>query len=65
VTIADETGNTRFNPPSLRAISQRTAFFHDNRVRSLGAAFTSVRHGVTEPLEDGELSDLLAFLATL
>jgi len=63
--LADESGHSRFNPPSLRGISQRTAFFHDNRARTLGAVFTTVRHGVSEPLKDGELSDLLSFLATL
>ena len=65
IPLADENGNTRFNPPSLRGLSQRTAFLHDNRARSLAAVFTEVRHGFTDSLVERELADLIAFLETL
>ena len=31
VGLVDEVGNHEFNPPSLRAVSRRDAFFHDGR----------------------------------
>jgi YVTN family beta-propeller protein len=65
VPLADEAGHTRFNPPSLRGISQRGAFFHDNRARSLAAVFNDTKHGLTESLPAHSLADLIAFLETL
>ena len=39
VGLVDEVGNREFNPPSLRAVSRRDAFFHDGRARSLREVF--------------------------
>jgi DNA-binding beta-propeller fold protein YncE len=65
IPLADENGKTRFNPPSLRGLSQRTVFLHDNRARHLAAVFTEVRHGLAGPLAESELAELIAFLETL
>ena len=35
VALTDEVGNARFNPPSLRGLSQRDRYFHDNRAKTL------------------------------
>ena len=39
VGIHDEYGLKEFNPPSLRGISQRNRFFHDNRAQTLIEVF--------------------------
>ncbi|MFO0957936.1 MAG: cytochrome c peroxidase [Isosphaeraceae bacterium] len=66
VGLADEDGNTRFNPPSLRGVSQRDAFLHDGRARDLREVFTVHGHpGQGDPPSDRELADLLAFLNSL
>jgi cytochrome c peroxidase len=65
VGLADEVGNKRFNPPSLRGVSQRAPYFHDNRAPTLRAVFTRHRHQLPDKLPGRDLKDLLAFLATL
>ena len=37
VGLADEVGNRRFNPPSLRGVGRRAPLFHDGRAASLEA----------------------------
>ena len=64
VGLADERGGTDFNPPSLRGVSQRQRYFHDNRAARLADVFRQYQHGVRE-LSDDELRDLLAFLNSL
>jgi DNA-binding beta-propeller fold protein YncE len=65
VAIHDKQGNTHFNPPSLRGVSQRGPFFHDNRAENLEAVFRDVGHQLDRDLTDAELRDLLAFLNSL
>ena len=65
VETADETGNTEFNPPSLRGLGHRRRFFHDGRFESLPAIFQQGRHRLDEPLSAVELADLVAYLRTL
>ncbi|HLJ91954.1 MAG TPA: cytochrome c peroxidase [Gemmataceae bacterium] len=65
VGLKDEAGNTRFNPPSLRGISQGGPYFHDNRAATLEEVFTRHRHQLTRELSRHELADLLAFLGSL
>jgi cytochrome c peroxidase len=65
VGLADSAGNRRFNPPSLRGISQAGPYLHDNRARTLEEVFTKHRHQVSGELTDGDVADLVRFLRTL
>jgi cytochrome c peroxidase len=65
VGVRDEAGETHFNPPSLRGISQAGPYFHDNRAGSLEEVFTRHRHKLANQLSDEELNDLLNFLNSL
>lgn len=65
VGLEDEVGNTKFNPPSLRGVSQRDALFHDNRARSLDDVFAKHRHQVPADLSDRDRADLIEFLRSL
>ncbi len=65
VGLKDESGATRFNPPSLRGVSQRTAYFHDNRAATLSAVFREHQHPGESRYADDELRDFLAFLESL
>ena len=65
VGITDEAGLKKFNPPSLRGLSQRERFFHDGRVDSLAEVFTDEGHQLDRSLSEAELSALLAYLRSL
>src|SRR5262249_54264343 len=65
VGLTDEVGNTHFNPPSLRGVSQGGPYFHDNRAASLEDVFTRHRHQLKTPLPVDELRDLLDYLRSL
>jgi cytochrome c peroxidase len=65
VGLADEAGLTKFNPPSLRGVSQGYAFFHDARAKTLAEVFTVHAHQLPRDLHKEELSDLLRFLRSL
>jgi YVTN family beta-propeller protein len=65
VGLKDEFNYTKFNPPSLRGVSQRDNLFHDNRAAGLEEVFTKFKHQVEEGLSDQDLSDLMAFLRSL
>jgi YVTN family beta-propeller protein len=65
VGLKDELGNHKFNPPSLRGVGQRSAFFHDGRTEMLGGVFGAFRHPGKTELSAGEGADLLAFLRSL
>ncbi|MCC7420051.1 MAG: c-type cytochrome [Planctomycetaceae bacterium] len=65
VGIHDERGMKAFNPPSLRGVSQRAPYFHDNRAATLPDVIGRFRHGVKGDLSDAERADLLAFLRSL
>lgn len=65
VGLADEHGLRKFNPPSLRGVSQGTRFFHDNRASSLEAVFTEFAHPGETQLNGAELRDLVRFLKSL
>ncbi|HZU35453.1 MAG TPA: hypothetical protein VFA18_06085, partial [Gemmataceae bacterium] len=64
VGFADERGLRRFNPPSLRGVSQGRHFLHDNRAATLAEVFIKYRHKVGAISED-DLADLLRFLRSL
>jgi cytochrome c peroxidase len=65
VGLHDKQGNKKFNPPSLRSVSQRGPYFHDNSAATLEAAFRDIGHQLNRELSDGELHDLVRFLETL
>ena len=65
VGLHDQQGQVRFNPPSLRGVSQRGRLFHDNRARDLREVLVRFRHGLKAPLPARERDDLLQFLESL
>jgi cytochrome c peroxidase len=65
VGLRDEAGETHFNPPSLRGVSQGGPYFHDGRAATLEEVFTRHRHRLADALSDDELRDLLHFLRSL
>jgi YVTN family beta-propeller protein len=65
VGLRDEQGETRFNPPSLRGVSQRDRLLHDNRAVGLEDLFTRHRHQLDGELSAEDLQDLLRFLCSL
>ncbi len=65
VGLVDELGNRKFNPPSLRGLSHRGPFFHDNRAATLEEVFTTQKHPAGKALPADEAADLAAFLRGL
>ncbi len=65
VGLKDELGQSKFNPPALRGVSQRDALFHDNRAGSLEDVVRKFRHQLRDELSDDDASALLAFLRSL
>ncbi len=65
VGLKDEAEQQDFNPPSLRGVSQRGPYFHDNRAKRLRDVFAEHNHAGAASLEDDELDDLLEFLHEL
>lgn len=65
VGLQDEQGDSRFNPPSLRGVSQNGPYFHDGRAASLKQIFADHRHQLDRKLTDAELEDLISFLNDL
>ncbi len=65
VGLADEVGNKRFNPPSLRGVGRRSGYFHDKRATTLDAVFDKHQHQLNRGLGEQELRDLVRFLQSL
>jgi CxxC motif-containing protein (DUF1111 family) len=65
VGFEDEAGLKKFNPPSLRGVSQRQSLLHDGRAASLKELFTEHSHQLAEPLSETDLNALLEFLRSL
>jgi len=65
VGLPDERGQVKFNPPTLRGVSQRDRLFHDNRAASLEAVVGEFGHQLPRALEASERNDLLRFLRSL
>jgi cytochrome c peroxidase len=66
VGLVDAGGHRTFNPPSLRGLSQRGPYFHDNSSVTLEDVFFTHSHQLPEvtPAE-ADVRDLLAFLRSL
>lgn len=65
VGLVDEMGREKFNPPSLRGVSQRGPYFHDNRAQTLNEILEVYKHRLPRELTADELGSLVAFLRTL
>lgn len=65
VGLKDTQGNTEFNPPSLRGLSHRGLFFHDNSAATLEEIFLQRGHPSDAEYSDSEVKDLVAFLRSL
>ncbi len=65
VGLRDEKRMTKFNPPSLRGVSQGYSFFHDGRATQLEDVFLTHRHPHGDALPADQLADLLRFLSSL
>jgi cytochrome c peroxidase len=65
VRLPDEMGKRLFNPPTLRGISQRDAFFHDGRALSLKDVFWKHNHPADHVWSVEEVRDLVAYLRSL
>ena len=65
VGLVDELGGKKFNPPSLRGVSQGGPYFHDGRAATLEDVFGTIRHELRAPLSANELGDLVYYLRGL
>ena len=65
VGLEDEQGLRKFNPPSLRGVSQRDSFLHDGRAKDLEAVISEFGHQLSEGLSDEDLRGLVRFLKSL
>lgn len=65
VGLPDAQGNREFNPPSLRGLSHRGPYFHDNSATTLDEVFTKQGHPNGSAYEAEEVRDLKAFLESL
>ncbi len=65
VGLSDNMGNTQFNPPSLRGVSQRTHYFHDGSAESLEAVLNSNHHRSETPLTPEQVKALKKYLESI
>ncbi len=67
VGLEDEAGQTEFNPPSLRGVSQGAAWLHDNRAKELSDVFLRFGHpnASTFDLTTPEVTALVQYRNTL
>lgn len=65
VGLTDSQGARRFNPPSLRGVSQRDRWLHDSRAQTLEEVFLLHGHPNDTAYSAAEVRDLTAFLRSL
>jgi len=65
VGLADELGNRKFNPPSLRGVGAREPLLHDGRAPTLPDVFLRHRHPRGAEWSPGEVEELVAYLKSL
>ncbi|MBL8809310.1 MAG: hypothetical protein JNM43_03955 [Planctomycetaceae bacterium] len=65
VGMTDEMGESRFNPPSLRGVSQRAPYFHDGHAETLTDVLKSGHHGQEQALTDEQIRQLELLLRSL
>lgn len=65
VGLTDKQGNKLFNPPSLRGVSHRGPFFHNNSAATLEDVFQKHQHPANVKYSDEEVRDLVKYLKSL
>lgn len=65
VGVHDEQGETLFNPPSLRGVSQRAPYFHDGRSETLAEVLKTSHHNSDMPLTETQIEQLQLLLESL
>ncbi len=65
VGVHDEQGETLFNPPSLRGVSQRAPYFHDGRTETLADVLKTSHHNSEMPLSETQIEQLQLLLESL
>ncbi len=65
VGLPDSLGNREFNPPSLRGLSHRGPYFHDNSAETVEDIFLKHGHPSAATYSAEEVRDLAAFLLSL
>ena len=65
VGLTDKQGNKTFNPPSLRGVSHRGPFFHDNSAATLEDVFLKHQHPGKVNYTEEESADLVKYLKSL
>lgn len=65
VGLADEVGQRRFNPPSLRGVHFRAPLLHDGRAKTLKEVFRKFKHPRDTSWTVEEVADILTFLESL
>lgn len=65
VGLVDTAGNRKFNPPSLRGLSHRGPFFHDNSAAQLKEVFLHAGHPGNSTYSEEDVRDLLHYLESL
>lgn len=65
VGLTDSQGARRFNPPSLRGVSQRDRWLHDSRAATLEEVFLLHGHPSDTAYSAEEVRDLVAYLRSL
>ena len=65
VGLTDKQGNKLFNPPSLRGVSHRGPFFHNNGAATLEDVFLKHQHPANVKYSEAEVQDLVKYLQSL
>lgn len=65
VGLTDKQGNKLFNPPSLRGVSHRGPFFHNNSAATLEDVFQKHQHPANVKYSDEDVRDLVRYLKSL
>ena len=65
VGLHDEQGETLFNPPSLRGVSQRAPYFHDGRAATLAEVLKTSHHNSKMALSEKQIEQLQLLLESL
>ncbi|MCA9079672.1 MAG: hypothetical protein KDA58_03895 [Planctomycetaceae bacterium] len=65
VSLPDEHGHRKFNPPSLRGVSQRRGYLHDLRAPTLESVLHDWAHPAGVTMIDSDLQALVSFLESL
>lgn len=62
IGVRDEQGHSEFNPPSLKSLRHRRAFFHDARFETLSDLLQNHHPGQTKPPSSEEIPLLQSYL---